>query len=56
MKDWHKGWMNMWFTCPSCNAISKGYLAPDLPLGERCLCGTEMEGFRIIERETTNAD
>lgn len=54
MTDWSQGWMNQWFTCPSCKAISRGYSAPDSELGERCLCGTEMEGFRLIKREKIN--
>ena len=45
-------WMNEWFICPKCDATSIGYSAPQMPVEERCLCGTEMEGFRILKKVT----
>lgn len=51
MSDWTQGWMNEWFYCPNCEGISKGYSAPEMPVGERCICGTEMEGFRLLKKE-----
>jgi hypothetical protein len=51
MNDWTKGWINEFYSCPTCNATSRGYSAPEIPLGDRCLgCGTEMEGFRLITK------
>lgn len=44
-------WMNFWCICTNCNATSTGYASLELPLEERCFCGTEMEGFRLINKE-----
>ena len=52
MSNWTQGWMNEFYCCPKCGATSRGYSAPEIPMGDRCLCGTEMEGFRLIKKET----
>jgi hypothetical protein len=48
--DWSKGWMNTFMVCPNNCGTERGYTANDAKLFGRCLiCGTEMEGFRLIK-------
>lgn len=49
MRDWHEDWMNTTMVCPDGCGMSKGFIAEDYPLDERCpMCGTELEGFRVL--------
>jgi rubrerythrin len=53
MHDWTKGWMNTVMVCPKGCGVSKGFVAEDYALSDRCpICSTELEGFRILKRET----
>ena len=50
MRDWTEGWMNTVMVCPKGCGLSKGFVAEDYPLDERCpMCAGELEGFRVLK-------
>jgi hypothetical protein len=52
MSNWDQGWMNFVMVCPKGCGVSRGYLANDMELAERCMmCNEEMEGFRTLTKE-----
>jgi hypothetical protein len=52
MKDWHRGWLNTFMYCPNGCGVLRTYLGSAFPLKGQCFdCASEMEGFRIIEKE-----
>lgn len=51
MSNLIQGWMNTTMVCINGCGVSRGYIAENTELDERCLiCNTDMEGFRILEK------